>query len=942
MEIFHRASSDQSQARRQVFGLILLGTGLLVGLGAPVMAENPREEPPASAADIVADPLPDPQFEATSGISSESQASGAATTDFTLLPVGLGVDGRITVTSTLVRGLEDGAQAIDFEAWLVPFDAAMQALNTQVAPLENGLWELRSPGLLTQIDSQELQSDPELGLAISIADLQQLLGVAAEFDLMNYAIFFAPPWSSYQGHSGSQPQVESPVLTEGLPLMAPAPFTMTFAGQRLNVSGGSDRSTTTRGDFTVLGTLMGGSWFLRFNQASLGDLSSWSLSEAQYLLETPTADYALGSQPTFWQSQGSGNYWGVTTIQRSHYEPLITLGAGGFSPNARLQADAVGRDVVGEAAPGSVVQLVQGSRANIIAEAFVDSSGVYRFVDVPQGGVYEVLVYPNGQLTAQPEVQDISFSTIPSQLPVGASALVASAGLRQSANNSLFGNFEDFTGGLAYRQGVSSDLTLGAGVIYDQGFLGLGELFYQPADLPIQLAISALGGGEDGLNLDADFVYAPPASNFRLDLNTDRLSSRFRANWQVSPQLGLRATGNTRDGAFGLGLTGSFSTPDMYALASLDYLTNGDFRWNGLARFDRFELNSQGNEVGSNSRLLIKLDEGQSFTTGHFLNLGYETQHTDRANSLLRVGYRYQSPAQAADGRYLWAIDAGYGLGSEGSGPILALSTAMIPGLVVRARYEAVSAVSGEASFSLELLPFYNLQTGLATDDSRYEYFRRQGGLWIQPFMDTNANGIYDPQERVFVDNAELLLVLNHKNIAQFQPEIRPDGILVRTFPGMYRLDLDAAGYPLDWRPTQISYGVEVAAGGFTPVFMPFTVSYTIGGRVTDGDHQPVGGATVEAVPTDGGMPITTVTNGTGVYFLDNLQQGTYTLLINHHPAHPDAMTIDSHSDTLQEVNLRVPGPVHPTSAVPEAIAAPPSSLSGPFTVESELLMNRP
>jgi hypothetical protein len=193
MQIFHRVSFDQSQARRQFFGLILLGTGLLIGLGTPVMAENPGEETPASTIDTVANPLPDPPFEATSDISSESQTSGAVTAGFTLLPVGLGVDGRIAVTSTLVRGLEDGSQAIDFEAWLVPFDAAMQALNIQVTPLEGGLWELRSPGLLTQIDSQDLEPDPELGLVISVADLQQRLGVAAEFDVMNYAIFFAPP-----------------------------------------------------------------------------------------------------------------------------------------------------------------------------------------------------------------------------------------------------------------------------------------------------------------------------------------------------------------------------------------------------------------------------------------------------------------------------------------------------------------------------------------------------------------------------------------------------------------------------------------------------------------------------------------------------------------------------------------------------------------------------
>ena len=894
-----------------LFCIACLNTGLAAGLNTPVMAVSYTDSNYDFAIDSEIEfflrPDKDNQLAESSTLPVEPSSSEPSfdPSNFILFPIGLGADGRISITSLLVRGKEDGTSAIAFEQWLVPLDAVMRTLNIEVTSLDNGQWELRSVGLVTHLNPDELQRDPELGLVLSIAEIQTYLGVRAEFSLFDYAIFFYPPWSSTQ-YNPNQPNSPAPLLTAGIPLVTPPPFTMTFAGQQLNVTGGQDRTTSTQGNLTILGTLLGGSWFMRMNQSSLGDLSSWNISEAQYLFETPSADYAIGSQPTFWQSQNSGTYWGATTIQRWNYEPLINIGTGGFSPDARLQADTVGRDIIGEATPGSVVQLVQGPRTNIIAEVFIDSSGVYRFENVPQGGGYEVLIYPNGQLTAQPNIQNVTFSTLPSQLPAGASVFMASAGLRQQTSDALFGNFNDVSGGVSYRQGISNDVTLGAGVIYDEGILGLGELFYQPSDLPIQLAVSALGGGDKGLSINADFVYEPAASNFRVDLNTDDLSSRFRANWQILPNLGLRATGDTREGAFGLGVTGAFSSPGFSGFASIDYLTNGNLRWNGLARYQQFELSSQGNEVGSNSNLLVKLSKEPSFTDGHFLSLGFETQVTDQANSLLTLGYHYQSDSRAPDGRYQWALDAGFGFGSQGSGPIVSFSTAIFPGLVLRARYEGISTVSGNSTFAIEILPFYNLQANLASNDSRYEYFRHQGGLWIQPFMDTNANGQLDQYEDVFTDNADLLITLNHQTIELFQPQINADGILVRTFPGLYRLDLDPAGYPLDWQPTQTSYGVEVVAGSFTPVLIPFLVSYTVAGVVADDGQQPVGGAIVEAIPKNGGIPITTITNGSGIYYLDNLNQGTYEIRINQSLAAPAQIVIDRHSDTFQQVDLRV------------------------------------
>jgi hypothetical protein len=134
----------------------------------------------------------------------------------------------------------------------------------------------------------------------------------------------------------------------------------------------------------------------------------------------------------------------MTTVQRFGYTPPETVG-GGFSPSQRMRSNQIGRTISGEATPGTLVQLTQGFGDNVIAEILVDYSGIYRFEDVPTAGSgigniggsnYQVRLYPNGQLTATPEIRDAIFASLPGQLNKGTSALIVSSGLnRENTSN---------------------------------------------------------------------------------------------------------------------------------------------------------------------------------------------------------------------------------------------------------------------------------------------------------------------------------------------------------------------------------------------------------------------------------------------------------------------------------------------------------------------------
>jgi hypothetical protein len=269
------------------------------------------------------------------------------------------------------------------------------------------------------------------------------------------------------------------------------------------------------------------------------------------------------------------------------------------------------------------------------------------------------------------------------------------------------------------------------------------------------------------------------------------------------------------------------------------------------------------------------------------------------------VGWRYRSADRARDGRYLWEIDLGYGLGSQGQGVTAAVSTAVLPGLILRARYQGVSALTGDDTYRIELVPFANTQGRFLPKDSRYNDMRQQGGLWVQPFVDRNGNGSRDLDEQLYLENATLLLKLNNDPLRDNQLEIHGKGIFIRLDPGIHRVDLDPAGYPANQQPLQTAYAVDVVSGSYTPLLIPLMPSYTVAGQVLNSNGKPLGGVRVEAIANDAKRRSVSVTNGAGIFYLENLGPGSYQVLTNGQPAQPTAsITLTEHSDPIVEITL--------------------------------------
>ncbi|MBE9126964.1 MULTISPECIES: carboxypeptidase regulatory-like domain-containing protein [unclassified Coleofasciculus] len=820
---------------------------------------------------------------------------------FSTFLVGIKVNNRNVVTSILVRGQDDGTQAIDFDQWLLPYDAVVQALKLNTKLLPDNQIELRSPSQVVRIQPNQLKTDPELGLVFSVADLRTLFGVEIEFDILDYAVAIQAPWLNQQPRTGRREQI---VQTEGLPRIAASGFSLSAIEQRLDASGTGTRSPNYTGNVSAVGSIFGGSWYIRANQPQLFSADTWSLAEARFQRQTDAADYIVGSQPTFWRSQSGGDYWGFTTIQRHGFVPQLQL-YGGSDPRQRLNSAEMGRTISGEAEPGTLVRLVEGFSDQPISEVLVDSSGVYRFEDIEFNSQsinnYRVLLYPQGRLTETPEIRSATFSNLPGQIPTGSSVYVVSGGWRRQLSGleqGLLGNFSDFQGGVMGRWGVSNSLTLGAGAVYDESLRGVGELFFQPEGFPLKAAVSVLSGTEDSdWDINADVLFEP-SRNFTARFTSDRFATRLNAYWQLFPGFTLLG-GTSSNDATEVGVQLAFSGKNAFTFARATFDTKSRFRWNFIQRLNQFQLRSLGNEISTQSELSYNFSK--NFSTGHALVLGYDTQSQNDEN-LASLTWRYTSEQKSIDGSPLWDAQLGYGVGSRGSGIVAAVGTSILPGLRVQARYQGVSVSSDESAFSLNLVSGLNLQQGLSPGDRRADYLRTQGGLLIQPFFDRNQNGKHDPGEKHYTDPD--LLMVNNQPTGSLRAEIQSDRILMHLPPGIYRLDLDPAGFPFDWQAVEDAYAVDVVAGSYTPVLVPLVQSYTVSGIVTDDQGQPISGARVEAIPSKSGERSFSVTNDAGVYYLERLQQGSYSLQINGQSAFPNVIELQSNSETFQELNL--------------------------------------
>jgi len=827
-----------------------------------------------------------------------------------ILPIGILVDDRMVVKSALVRGTEDGSQAIQFDDWLIPYEVMIKALNIRVTNLPNGQVQLRSPTVVFDLDLSRLRLDPEIGAVLSIRDVKDWFGIAPEFDINNYAIQIKYPRTNQSDLSKAT--VEPPIDLTNIPYIFAPSFTVTTINNE--ESGQSFRSRATQNrTLTSSGSLLGGAWLLSLNETQTENENSWRLGSASYTLQKDSTDLFVGSQSPFWRSTSSNPFWGVTTVQRWG---LTMPPINGGSAKIRVQPSRFGQTVRGKAAPGTLVQLLSPYNQQVFAEVLVDESGEYSFNDIILSEV-RLLLYAQGKLTSKPEERILQLPIVIGQLPHKASALILSVGTGRNNsgnNNEFLGSFTDLRGAASYRYGISQELTLGVGGSYEDGFRGLTELFFQPENTPLQITASALTPTpQRDWEINANIRYNP-TSKLRINLATDLQSSRLRINQNILPNLLVFSNFNydyTANSPFryNIGTRARLSGQKFSASLTLEWDNVSNLQWNFNVRKGNFELEHFRNDSSTKTKLTYDILENSTlneYNSYNSLVLNYQTltpisSTSSTGNSLLSLSWRFKPNSSKLE------IELGYGIASEGSGFIINFADEIFSGLFLQANYSNIGLGSNADRFRLSLSSCFDFKRGFCLKDSFRARPRVDNGILLKPFFDRNNNGIKEPTEPLIVKNSGSLLIVNNKSVFQYRSEVTDNGIIASLKPGMYRLDLDPSGYPLDWFPTKnTAVAIEVVAGGFTEVVIPFARSYTLSGTVTDAKGKVVSGARVEAVSSTSNHRVFSITGSGGMYYLEGLIDRNYNLLINNIPAEPKTIDLSKSSEPYQQLNLRL------------------------------------
>ncbi|MEA5617293.1 carboxypeptidase-like regulatory domain-containing protein [Cronbergia sp. UHCC 0137] len=830
-----------------------------------------------------------------------------------VLPIGIIVGGRNVISSTLVRGTEDGSGAIQFDDWLVSYEVIIKALNIRVTNLPNGQVQLRSPTVAFNLDFSRLRLDPEIGAVLSIRDVKDWFGVTPEFDINNYAIQIKYPRVNKSGFTKAP--VESPIDFTNIPYISAPAITLTTINNQETAQSIRSRANQNR-IVTSSGSLLGGAWVLRLNQIQTENEDTWRLGSASYTLQQDTIDLFVGSQAPFWRTTSPNPFWGVTTVKRWGF--TMPPGNGGSS-NIRIQPQRFGQTVRGKVEPGTLVQLVPRYSQQILAEVLVGESGEYQFNDIILPEV-RLLLYPQGKLTAQPEERIINLPIIIGQLPERASALLLSAGTgRNNFYNSkeFLGTFSDLRTAASYRYGVSQELTLGVGAIYEDDFRGLAELFFQPQNSPLQITASALTPiSNRDWEISSNIRYNP-TSNFQANLFTDLRGSRLRLNQTILPNLSVfgnfdydyHTTNSSSPFRYNIGTRTSLLGRKIFGSLVLQWDSMSNLQWNFTGRTGNFELKHLGNDFSTLTTLnydLLNNTSSKAYNAYNTLALSYQTLSpfefsSSPGNSLLTLSWRYKPNNSKFE------VELGYGIGSEGSGIVTNFSQEIFSGMFLQASYSNIALGSDTDRFRLALSSCFDFDRGFCQNDSFRAIPRISNGILFVPFLDQNNNGIRDGGEPLITKKLRSLLIVNNSPVSQYQSEVSNNGIVVSLNPGLYRLDLDPSGYPLDWTPTKnTAVAIEVAAGGFTEIAIPFAQSYTITGKVIDSEGRAIAGAKIEAVSTTSNQRVFSITGPDGVYYLEGLSDRNYQLLINNIPAEPQTIDLTASPEPYQQLNLKL------------------------------------
>ncbi|HBB30306.1 MAG TPA: Cna B-type [Cyanobacteria bacterium UBA8803] len=824
------------------------------------------------------------------------------------------------LVGVIINKREVGALEVlqEQNTFLIPLEAFSEITGFSIGKVDNIL-KINTPlGTVDLADSDLKQINGVQYISENL--IKDKLATNIEFNQSELALIIDPPWR----RTSSKP---SPITHELEPEFQPPSTSFSTLRQELNFTsnfGGQTGSNSQRyySSTTLGGRLAGGSWRIRVNNdfVNAPDITEYFWFKRDGNLRYQVGRQQVGLHPLLSGIDLTGGQLAWTNLSSEQFSQ-------GFSASALLpRRSAPLKTFRGEAPPASIVQL----RINgiVVAQQQVALNGQYEFLDVStpsgQASQVEVFIYDRNNLEVPIEIRSSTLSTSDLLLPPGKAIHLAGVGVSGSLVRDIsgLGSFSsreagDLVAFYQWRQGISENFTLEAALQKNPDtFQAEGGFTWRVADPLILAAGVGLSNGKVGYTADLEFQSGDlrivgnsqlfPAGYDPNRESGDRFNHSLDISYKVSNNLRLGLIARSRqdeDTSTNYILPSFFWQPfrglSLMGRPDLD----GDYLFDSFFQVTRDMRLTFNTTVGDASLLDFTYRLSPRYQVSLGSNFGGELAPRYYA-TISRTGKSLRSPS----------LNLGLAMREGQVGLIAGASMEVMPGVLARIQYQGLpsgnsTGIDGfnDNTLTIGLVTDLNYSQGSFTPASTSSIGQTQGAI----------AGKIQLEEGAKLPNFNLdgvTIRISRGSQTRTTTTDSEGNFFIGNLPeGVYLVELDPENLPFELSPVKNTLTAEVAAAAITQFNFDVRAEFGLAGRVTDVASKPIPGVTVELINASGKPVKSTVTDQFGLYRLDGVPIGTYTLQLPTQDALPATTNlptrmVDIQNSFLFDQNLQLPG----------------------------------
>ena len=224
--------------------------------------------------------------------------------------------------------------------------------------------------------------------------------------------------------------------------------------------------------------------------------------------------------------------------------------------------------------------------------------------------------------------------------------------------------------------------------------------------------------------------------------------------------------------------------------------------------------------------------------------------------------------------------NVGLALSDGEVGPTAGASMRLLPGLFARLNYQAIPSRGGsfnafdDGRLSLSLTSDMSVAGGRFTP-ARYSGISKERGAVAGKLAVEGETEGFDLSGSIV-----RVYDIRNKNVGTTKTDSSGNFFLGNLPGGVYVLELEPEELPIELAVSKTSLVAEVAASGVTRADFPVRTEYGVAGKVTDASGQPLKEVRIELVTSKGARVLSGTTDQFGLYRLDGVPVGNYTLQV--------------------------------------------------------------